>query len=204
MLFSHIVQDIQEHCKMSGTAAYMYTCAYYYCYFGRNQDETEPFLRWTINQLCRQCGSIPDEIIENYDDGVQPSRRSLLQALSALLTRFERIYVLIDALDESFPRMNLLNLLVLLSGEGFKKIQLCGMSREEEDIKFQIQGHCTSISLSNPYIDEDIDFYVQHRLERHHRLKTWSLPFKETIRQALVEGAKGMYVYRMEHEVIHS
>ncbi|KAK3689399.1 hypothetical protein B0T22DRAFT_513785 [Podospora appendiculata] len=40
-------------------------CVYYYCYFGYAQDETAPFLRWVISQLCRQVFIIIDALDES-------------------------------------------------------------------------------------------------------------------------------------------
>jgi hypothetical protein len=72
-------------------------------------------------------------------------------ALSAVLCQFERVYLVIDALDESLERENILNLLVKIDGnKGFEKFSVIAVSRCEADIETALQGVSTAISLSNP------------------------------------------------------
>jgi hypothetical protein len=84
-------------------------CAFYYCYFARNQDETIPFLRWVIKEIPRKLGGITSEVCRLYTSNylhLGPS--SLLSFLEAFAGHFSRIYITIDALDESAERETLL------------------------------------------------------------------------------------------------
>jgi hypothetical protein len=60
ILCSNIVRHLQS-LQDRGTG-----WVYYYSYFGRNQDETEPLLRWIIVQLCQQAGYVPKNLSTAY------------------------------------------------------------------------------------------------------------------------------------------
>lgn len=191
VLLSYIIENMNAQCKSLGSNDV--ACVYYYCYFGRAQDETSHLLRWTINQLTRRSLFIPNEIVDCFSAGQEPSVPTLVVALSSLVRKFQKIYLLVDALDESLERSNLLDLLLTLAGPGFQNISLLAMSREEIDIKAAIGHTSQSISLSNPFVDDDIRTYVRNQLKKHRKLRTLESPLQTEIETALVEGAKGMF-----------
>ncbi|EAQ84371.1 hypothetical protein CHGG_08385 [Chaetomium globosum CBS 148.51] len=90
---------------------------YYYCYFGRNQDETEPLLRWIIIQLCLQARNVPKKLSTAYRSGHQLGIVELVPILEAGLEAFDTAFITIDALDESMPYTNLLACLKLIMTE---------------------------------------------------------------------------------------
>ncbi|KAH7150439.1 hypothetical protein B0J13DRAFT_594736 [Dactylonectria estremocensis] len=57
---------------------------YYYCYHGHNQDETAPFLRWLISQICRQTENIPSKAYGSFKHNQEPSLHELLDFLHAV------------------------------------------------------------------------------------------------------------------------
>lgn len=71
-------------------------------------------------------------------------------------------------------------------------------SRKEIDIERYLTPISTSMSLSNPYVDEDIQIYIQNQLQDHHKLRTWPKPLSNEIGAALVNGAQGMYVTKQQ------
>jgi len=192
VLFSYIVEDIKPLCNLQATGGTAYV--YYYCYFGRNQDESVPFMQWTINQLARQAQHVPAGIKEQFDADQQPSLPVLIDALAELAERFDRIYLLVDALDESASRSNLLQVLQSLNTGRFHNIDILAMSREEADIKFALKyaAQAVSVSLSNPYVDEDIATYIRSELAVKPKLRLYPVEVKQEIETALIRGAKGM------------
>lgn len=194
VLLSYIIEDVKKYCSTIPSNDVTYS--YYYCYFGRNQDELPHLLRWVINQLCRKCEYVPKEILDYFKVSEQPSISVLIQALSAVLRNFRRVYIILDALDESLERHNLLRLLEQLAGDSFEKIGLLAMSRKEIDIEIFLEPISTPVSLSNPHVDEDIRIYVENQLQIHYRLCKWPMPLLKEISDALVKGAKGMYVMK--------
>lgn len=194
ILFSYIVEDIKQYCRTMGGKDI--TCSYYYCYFGRSQDEVPHLLRWVINQLCRKSRYVPKQILDCFRTGEQPSVPVLIQALSTVLCNFRRVYLLLDALDETQDRQNLLDLLNQLAGDSFGKLVLLAASRKEIDIEISLKPISTIMSLSNPHVDEDIQIYIENQLQDHHKLRTWPKSLSDEISAALVKGAKGMYVVK--------
>ncbi|KAE9369004.1 hypothetical protein N431DRAFT_415792, partial [Stipitochalara longipes BDJ] len=192
ILASFIVQNAQKFCEQSDLNDI--TSLYYYCYFGRNQDETNPFLRWIISQLCRQLKYIPEFLSVLSKRGVEPSSQDLLQVLVEVVSKFRRVYIIIDALDESQDRRSILDLLIkFVTDKDFEKISLLVSSREERNIHHAFNGLCTSMSLSNPQVDEDIRVYIENHLQIDRKLSRWTDSLKNDIRDALVKGAKGMF-----------
>lgn len=194
ILASFIFEDVKLFCKDSALESAGW--AYYYCYFGHKQDETPHLLRWVINQLCRQMNAIPDEVRKLFTDGGSPQTRELVVALGAVLRNYHRVYLVIDALDESLERHRILNLLVgILDDHLFDKLQVLATSRKEVDIERALLNLSADISLSNPYMDEDIRLYIQNTLRAHHKFSRWPEELQKEIETALVKGAKGMYVF---------
>jgi NACHT domain len=190
VLHSFIAEDLKRHCRQHDGSV----CAFYYCYFARNQDETTHFLRWVINELCRKIGDIPARIYAPYiGNGGYLGQASLLSMLEAVTGNFFRVYITIDALDESVNREHLLKLLRTMVGHAkLGNLRLLATSRKELDIERALLPLATGLSLSNPYVDEDIRTYVKGRLQEDAKFGRWPESLKRETEEALVKGAKGM------------
>jgi Cdc6-like AAA superfamily ATPase len=190
ILASFVVEDVKEFCKSTALNGW----AYYYFYFRREKDEVPHFLCWVINQLCRQSKYIPPEVQELHRHGGEPGTASLLIALSAVLTGFQQVYLILDALDESTNRPQLLDVLIKLSSDAnFAKLRILATSRKEQDIERALRGISTVISLNqNQWVDNDIRFYIQSRLREDRKLSRWPEALRSEIEVALVKGAMGM------------
>lgn len=192
ILASFVIEDVIELCKSSQ----QYGWAYYYFYFRRERDEVPHFLCWIINQLCRQSRRIPHEVEEIHRNGGEPGTENLLIALSAVLRSFQRVHLVLDALDESTNRQYLLDVLIRLSSSvEFTKLRILAASRKEKEIERALGGISTVISLNeNQWVDNDIRLYIQSRLLQDRKLSRWPEALRAEIEAALVEGAMGMYV----------
>ena len=115
----------------------------------------------------------------------------LSTAFTAVLRAFQRVYLVIDALDESSDRRNLLDYLVNMV-DSFDNVQLLVTGRKEADIERAISDISTNISLSNAYVDEDIRAYIKSRLRDDRKYKHRPEDLREEIEVALVKGAQGM------------
>ncbi|KAM7184713.1 hypothetical protein V8F33_012827, partial [Rhypophila sp. PSN 637] len=190
VLFSHIVEDIRSHCKaLKHHSDLPSICIYYYCYFGRNQDESIPLLRWIISQLARRVKYVPQELKDLFDSGHQPDSETVLRALSQMVQHFSTIYILVDGLDESESRSNVLRIIKTLRDD-FPNLKILTMSREENDIKEAMKNMCAdTVSLSNKYVDEDIATYIRTQLADNIRLSLYPPWLKQEIERGLVKGA---------------
>ncbi|OIW32698.1 hypothetical protein CONLIGDRAFT_642393 [Coniochaeta ligniaria NRRL 30616] len=189
VLASFLIEELKDHCAYSGEVGQ----AYYYCHYSHDNDETAPFLRWIISQLCRQARWVPHQLCELYSMGCDPSIPELENALEAALTRFKTFYVVIDAVDESSPRDDLLTVITTLAiDKRFHNLKILATSRLYSDIERMLQGVSISISMSNASVDIDIRRMVHSRLHASRRLRRFSHLF-DHVEDTLVAGAHGMF-----------
>jgi hypothetical protein len=106
----------------------------------------------------------------------------------------QRIYLILDALDECSERIVLLNTLEkILHFE--HSINLLVTSRKEYDIEVALSALVKkNISMEDKRVDPDVRIHVEKVLQEDPQLRTWDPTTKEEILEALVSRAKGMYV----------
>lgn len=188
VLASFIIEQLKEFCEDNVELGQ----AYYYCHYSHNQDEAAPFLRWIIGQLCRQVKWVPQPLRKLHDQGCDPSIPELENALEAVQDRFKRVYLVIDAVDESFPREDLVTVIAtMVLDKRFRNLRILATSRLYFDIEMIFSGISTAISMSNPLVEEDIRMFVHSRLTERRMLRRW-LHLHPEIENALVSGAQGM------------
>jgi hypothetical protein len=68
------------------------------------------------------------------------------------------------------------------------------MSRKEMDMERALKYVSLHISLSNPFVDEDIGVYIQLHLQQDADFGTWPAWLKAETEAALIKKANGMYV----------
>jgi len=193
VLASYLATKIEDYCSKMGGPPECHPCLYYYCSFRHHQDETVPFLSWITTQLCRYLGRIPGIIADRHHLRKEVTIRDLKIAIRTLLDDVDIVYIVLDAVDESNPRDDLLSVIVdLVTEEEFAKIRLLATSRDYIDIESSLKPVAVSIPMSNPIVDADIRQYVRVVLQENRRLRRWPDGLKEEILEALVHGSKGM------------
>lgn len=191
VLTSFLIEQALEHCERKASHKYIY----YYCSYRHNQDETLPFLKWIISQLCRITQFVPANIRKMYQEAIEPHESHLKVALMALLDKLKVLYIFLDAVDESNPREELLHFLSsLLSDPEFNKIHFVVSSREYIDIADILEPLSSPISMRNSKVDDDIRTYADSILAGKRRFARWPAQLRMEVREALVKGAKSMYV----------
>ncbi|KAK4231120.1 hypothetical protein QBC38DRAFT_258954 [Podospora fimiseda] len=194
ILASHLIETANRICAKDPSADEKLACIYYYCYYGHSQDESEPFLRWVLDRLCRQLDQVPNIVYDLYRRGNGPSLSQLLHAIEETVKPFSTVYIFVDALDESSTRGNLLKIIRDLATDfRFEQIKVLATSREYIDIEAVMSDISKSISMKNPVLDADIRLYVQAQLKRHHKLQRWPEHIKKDVLEALSTKAKGMF-----------
>ncbi|OIW34172.1 hypothetical protein CONLIGDRAFT_667349 [Coniochaeta ligniaria NRRL 30616] len=189
ILISHLVSELRYRRCRDSTG-----WAYYYCYFGRNQDETHPFLRWIISQLCQQAAFIPSQLQELYSNRHYPDLEAALDLLARMLHKFDEVYIAIDAVDESKPYTGLLVVLTtIMTQPRFAKLRFLISSRQYLDIEEALKPHAVSVSMSNEAVQEDIRIFVNAALRSNPKFQSWPVSLYNDIEVALAKGAKGMF-----------
>ncbi|KAK5454828.1 hypothetical protein LTR20_010069 [Exophiala xenobiotica] len=191
VLAAHTIETILRICEAKDKRT---TCVYYYCYHGHNQDESVPCLRWLVSQLLRQADKVPTLAWKVYHSAREPDTTLLLEVLHEVLDCFDRVYVAVDALDESQSRQNLLDVLnVLVTDLRFGKIQLLTTSREYSDIKLKMDRVSRSLSMSNCFVEADIRIYVAVKVASEAKFRRWPSDLRTEVETTLSTGAKGMF-----------
>lgn len=189
VLTSFLIEQLESHVRPLERVGH----AYYYCYFGHNQDESGPFLRWTISQLCRQSGKIPKALVQLHKHGRQPDLADLLIVLESLLQQFDSAYVILDAVDESKPREDLLRTIRDLATDArFSNLHCLVTSRRYVDIENVLDPISRALPMSNELIEDDIRRYVESTIRSGPKTKRWPVDLRSEVEGALVSGSKGM------------
>lgn len=193
VLSARLIQELTRICEAADNQRL--ACVYYYCYHQRNQDEAIPFLRWLLCALCRHARSIPANLQQKFDQGLQPGPTDLFMGLESILQYFDRVYVVVDALDESHPRESLLGILRRISGDSvpFEKIRLLATSREYAEIKKGVEDAATQLSMFKHFVTEDIRKYLATQTKSVPEFRRWPEELRSEVEDALVRGARGMF-----------
>ncbi|SCN76759.1 uncharacterized protein FFB20_05357 [Fusarium fujikuroi] len=193
ILASWLIENVQSHCKRVSTEKSPCVSAYYYCYFGHHQDEAAPFLRCVITQLSRQADVISTLTHDLYKRGGEPSISELLGALAQLLLVLSGVYIVIDAVDESDPREELLEVIgTLVTDQRFCNVQILVTSREYIDIERAMEKVSVSVPMSNELVEQDIRFHFQSILRSNPKFQCWPDDLLVEIEDAISTKAKGM------------
>ena len=192
VLAAHLIEEIDKICNQATDRKL--ACVYFYCYHGHNQDEALPFLRWLISQLFRKANKIPDSAYTIFKEGREPDIPLLLSVLAETLQYYEIVFVMVDALDESRPRENILNLLHdFITDNRFSNIQLFATSREYTDIRRAMSNISTPLSLSNPLVESDIKSYIAAEISSNRAFRLWPNSLRVEVEERLSKGARGMF-----------
>ncbi len=191
VLLSHLIEQIRRHCDQISPRKTIHV--YYYCYFGRNQDEAKPFLKWLINQLCRKADFIPEFTYNLYKNGKEPSLAELLGAFRRILVRFETVYIALDAIDESGSQDDLLLVLRdFATSPAFAQIRMISSSRNYVNIEKGMLDIAMPISMNNPFVEQDIRHYVHSTLQINPRFARWPRDLLQEVEESVTAGAGGM------------
>ena len=171
-----------------------------YFYFDFNDIDKQDYgkvLRSITAQILAQCPQIPDPLQRLYQDrfsrGEQPRNAALLTMLQRIFGQLGESYIILDALDESKDREELLEWIQQVSDWGLKNVHILVTSRKENDIDDTLSSLLTcQIRMQSTLIDADIVAFVQDKLVQDPKLKKWPEKVRAEIETTLIEGACGM------------
>ena len=193
ILASYVAEEIEKYCTSSSSESSRLGRAYYYCYFGHNQDEASHFLRWIIGQLCRQSAALPENLQNVYKSGKTPTLSCLLSILHSTMEGFERIYLVLDAVDESMPREDLLRVVQDLSTDTrFSTLSLLVTSRRYIGIEEALESCSIPITMSNSFVEEDIGTLVRSTVRSDARYQRWPEDLICEMQDTIPKRANGM------------
>ncbi|KIL54578.1 hypothetical protein M378DRAFT_18753, partial [Amanita muscaria Koide BX008] len=139
--------------------------------------------------------TIVDQLYKNCKDGVnKPSGQQLEDLLKGLISGFKETYIVIDALDECGEWQELWKLLKMIHGWQKDQCHLLVTSRKEQVIVNSLQLVAPEeIDLTLMPVDNDINKYIDEKLEGSVELQRLKAETREEIRRLLKAKAKGMF-----------
>ncbi|TGZ77095.1 hypothetical protein EX30DRAFT_344379 [Ascodesmis nigricans] len=196
VLCSTVIEDITQKLGPNGSGV-----AYFYCLTGATLLGAAQILRNIIAQLCSQSEQFFTEVRAFYRR-LEPQSLSVADAINILQTNawhFTKIAIIVDALDESPDIEETILALVQLIDRQSGNISLFLTSRHDADIQQLMSKHAQfEAPMSKTGVQKDINAYVSAQLQTRvadHQLKLRDPTLSETIRQALVDGADGMFLW---------
>ncbi|KKZ62886.1 hypothetical protein EMCG_02731 [[Emmonsia] crescens] len=133
----------------------------------------------------------------NFRDIMKQDASPLMDSLKQVVSHFDSVYFIIDALDES-PRNGereivLDTLACMRSWSVAGGLHILASSRDLLDIREHLNiSENEEVSLKNAGVDKDISHFVSHYLRQNPKMRKWSACYDE-IERALVERANGMF-----------
>ena len=170
------------------------TCLYFYFDFSDFQKQNVNNMLYSfLAQL--SATSVPSEIRHLYDICGRGTREATINELSgtliSIMRQMNKIYIVIDALDECSDRKTLLQ--ILKTWCEMKDINTLFTSRREHDIGLVLTGIVDyEIPIEDERVDVDINLHVRRCLRDDPDLNNWQDDLKSTIIQTLTSKAKGM------------
>ncbi|KAK8065801.1 hypothetical protein PG997_012548 [Apiospora hydei] len=169
-------------------------CSYYYCLHSRGKDETEDFLRCVVKDLQKKVEHIPVILRQRFNEDARPTEDDLLESLIHLAEKLKRVYIIVDAIDESRNREHIARVLYKIgTSNSFRRISLLVASRNEADIREIFTGQsppCVEIPMSGAGVKDDMRRLAHSELVK---FQDWSETMTARVENALVDRAQGMF-----------
>ena len=191
ILCSTIIENVKSRCSRDQV------CLYFYF------DFSNPLKREFINMLYSFLAQLSSskihpevkQLYERCNNGTREATVSqLIETILSIASQGERMFIIIDALDESSDWKGLLNVVkTILQFNG--EINLLMTSRKEHDIQAVLEHSVDSaVAIQNKLVDADVDIYVRECLQNDSDLHKWDDELKSEILTTLTSGAQGMCV----------
>jgi hypothetical protein len=174
---------------------------FYFTFNDESKQDESAMLRALLLQLSGQLSDSHTDLARlhhSYRTGIPPSI-VLIAHLRHLIQKFDQVYILLDALDES-PRYSQRDQ-VLNGIETMRKWFLPGLhllvtSRDEPDIRESLgPAGDEEVIMKNAEINQDISDFISGQLKIDPKLRKWHA-HHDRIQKILTERAQGVYVTR--------
>jgi hypothetical protein len=171
------------------------TAFFYFTFSDESKQDASAMLRALILQLAGQLSdgdTFLARLYESYKPG-PPPLPTLIEYLRLLIQRFRRVYILIDALDESpqyEERDHVLGALETIRQWNLVSLHLLVTSRDEPDIRQSLKpAKDEDLLMKNVEIDQDISDFISGYMKTE--LLMWQ-GYHDRIQEALAKRAQGV------------
>ena len=170
---------------------------FYFTFNDMSKQDVSGMLRALLLQLSNQLddGHVDlTSLHSRYRDGVPPVPE-LMGSLRQLVQRFQDVYVIVDALDESprnEGREQVLDALADFRNWSLRHLHVLVTSRDELDIREHLDpSPFEDVTMKNSGVEEDIGSFIAGHLAHSRALRKW-FSYHSRIKDALTAGAKGV------------
>jgi ankyrin repeat domain-containing protein 50 len=170
---------------------------YYFSFSDDAKQDVSGLLRAVLLQLSNQVGDGDADISSLYDKhkDAQPPVPALMSTLRRVIAKFQNVYIVVDALDES-PRGEkrdaVLETLSEVRGWLMRGLHILVTSRDELDIRENLRLQINEeVRMDKKAVDQDIKDYIVQRLQKDGRFKKFA-KYHAVIEKTLIERADGM------------
>jgi hypothetical protein len=172
---------------------------FYFTFDDKSKQDESAMLRALILQLSVQLSDSQTDLArlrDSYSTGIPPAT-VLIAHLRHLIQKFDQVYILLDALDES-PRYGqrdqVLNAIKTMRKWVVPGLHLLVTSRDEPDIRETLSPvGDEEVIMKNAKINRDISDFISGQLNIDPKLQKWRV-HHDRIQQVLAERAQGVYV----------
>ena len=190
LLITHSSAAVEQ---LRGTAL-----AYHYFVFDDARSrQCDTLVRALVKQIAgynAKTRKILEDLYDEFDAGNQlVDSDELKNPLKDLLNAVDKVYIVIDALDESSEVQEVLDLLEEICDWQIPSVHLLASSRKSPEIEFALKPLVSSqVPMRNDSVNEDISRHIEHQLQKRREFARWTADIKAEIRTRLVEDSKGM------------
>jgi ankyrin repeat domain-containing protein 50 len=170
---------------------------FYFTFNDESKQDDSAMLRALLLQLSGQFSDSQTDLArlrDSYSMGIPPTT-VLIAHLRHLVQKFDQVYILLDALDES-PRYSqrdrVLNAIETMRNWLLPGLHLLVTSRDEPNIRESLNpAGDEEVIMKNAGINQDISDFISRQLKVDPKLRKWRA-HHDRIRQALAERAMGV------------
>ncbi|KAG9849172.1 Pfs, NACHT and ankyrin domain protein, partial [Aureobasidium melanogenum] len=192
VLSSTIIEDLKLNTRTTGTAVVYF----FFSFTDESKQKLDYMLRSLIFQLVGWNQSTKAHLLKLFGDShnghEQPQTKQLEEIFNRMVGELRDVIVVLDALDESKERHDLLRWITSSSNQTCRFVLT---SRSERDIEKRfaswLSPNCT-ITLDSDLVGDDINAYIHYRLKEEEHLSRWRSMHGEIV-NTLVGKAAGMF-----------
>ncbi len=170
---------------------------FYFSFHDSSKQDVSGFLRAMLLQLSNQSNDTQISLTylhSSYKNG-EPPIPALLECVRQAIQKFQDVYLIVDALDESprhVARERVLETLADFRNWSLRGLHILVTSRDEFDIRETLEpSSAEDISMKNTGVNKDIEDFIQGHLERDRAMQKWSTHHSR-IKGALTAKADGV------------
>ena len=196
VLSSTVITDLSDHCSSALERACIYS---FFLFSDQEKQQADAMLRSLLVQISSQCWKTQQPLHKLYKDHAKglrgPTNESMMEALHHMIGFFDETFVVIDALDESSARDEVLEIMKGVAEFRDVGCHLWMTSRREHDIEDSMNklSFVEKISIRTDVVDEDIRAYISDRLQTDRGLARWRNPeIQQEIVNTMMTKAGGM------------